>query len=161
MSFHHGYGVKPVRLRRKSSRGRKALSRSKIMSRIRSRDTVPELIVRSVVHRLGFRFRLHRKGLPGTPDLVFPSRRAAVFVHGCFWHCHAGCKRSFHPKTNKEFWTPKLDRNVERDRDNQQRLGNLGWRLLVVWECEVGDKGALAARLKAFLGHNSLMASPT
>jgi DNA mismatch endonuclease, patch repair protein len=125
--------------------------RSAQMRRVRSADTKPELIVRGAMHRLGYRFRKHRKDLPGNPDAAFPSRRKAVFVHGCFWHrhdCPAGCRL---PKSRVDFWQPKLERNAQRDSENLARLSNMGWRALVVWECETRDPAALAWRLKQFL----------
>ena len=110
------------------------------MARIRGRDTAPELTVRSISHGLGFRFRLHRKDLPGRPDLVFPRHRLAVFVHGCFWHRHSGCRYAYTPKSRIAFWTEKFAHNVARDRRNEEALRNLGWRVLLIWECETRDK---------------------
>ena len=121
--------------------------RSVIMSKIRGRDTKPELAVRRIAHRLGFRFRLHRKDLPGRPDLVFSRHRLAVFVHGCFWHRHSGCKYSYEPKTRSKFWADKFERNVDRDRRNEQALRNLGWRVLVIWECETRNGAIVERRL--------------
>lgn len=109
--------------------------RSRMMSRIRARDTRPELVVRRAMHARGFRFRLHRKDLPGSPDLVFPRHRVAVFVHGCFWHRHEGCRQAAVPKTRTEFWQAKFAVNVARDRRNEQALLLAGWRVAVVWEC--------------------------
>lgn len=106
------------------------------MSRIKSRDTKPELIVRSLLHRQGFRFRLHDRSLPGTPDIVLKKHKTVIFVHGCFWHQHKGCKYAAMPKTRREFWRQKLAGNVTRDRRNRKALEKLGWRVLVVWECE-------------------------
>jgi DNA mismatch endonuclease (patch repair protein) len=111
--------------------------RSALMSRVRSADTKPEWILRSGLHRLGLRYRLGNKSLPGHPDLVFPKYRAVVFVHGCYWHRHPGCKGASTPKTNVAFWTRKFAENVERDRRAQQALAELGWRVLVVWQCEL------------------------
>ncbi len=119
------------------------------MRAIRAKDTNPELTVRSVLHRLGFRFRLHRKDLPGRPDLVLNKWHTVVLVHGCFWHGH-DCRRGSRkrrPKSNKLYWTKKLDRNIERDAVNEVKLSNLGWRRIVVWECETADRKTLAARL--------------
>ena len=121
--------------------------RSRNMSRIRSKDTRPERIVRSLLHRLGFRFRLHRGDLPGTPDIVLPRLKTVVFVQGCFWHRHEGCKESTIPKTNTAFWRKKFKINVERDRRAQAALEEAGWRVLVVWGCETKDLNKLAARL--------------
>jgi DNA mismatch endonuclease (patch repair protein) len=110
--------------------------RSEIMSRIGPKNTAPELAVRSAAHRLGLRFRLHRKGLPGSPDLVLAKHNTAVFVHGCFWHRHAGCANATTPKTRPEFWQNKFDSNVARDVRNTDDLKRLGWRSVVIWECE-------------------------
>jgi len=126
--------------------------RSRIMRAIKSRDTKPEMAVRRTAHAMGFRYRLHRADLPGSPDLVFPSRRAVVFVHGCFWHGH-GCKRgSRTPKTNKNYWTAKIARNRQRDRDAVANLRSQGWRVLVLWECQLSDTNALEAAVARFLG---------
>jgi DNA mismatch endonuclease (patch repair protein) len=111
--------------------------RSEAMSKIRSRDTKPEWILRCGLHRLGFRYRIKNSQLPGQPDLIFPKFRAAVFVHGCYWHRHPGCKDASIPKTNVNFWTRKFAENVERDRRMKQKLENRGWRIMVVWECEL------------------------
>lgn len=108
------------------------------MQSVSSKDTGPELIVRSAAHRLGLRFRLHRKDLPGKPDLVFPRYRIALFVHGCFWHRHKGCRKASMPKSNRAFWSLKFDRNISRDRKNVLDLRRLGWRVVVIWQCEVG-----------------------
>jgi len=125
--------------------------RSELMRRVRGKDTAPEMIVRRLAHRAGFRFRLHRKDLPGKPDLCFPARRKAIFVHGCFWHGH-DCRRGARvPKTNREYWTRKLARNKARDLAQQEALAAAGWAVMVVWECEIRDLAALAGRLGAFL----------
>ena len=116
------------------------------------KDTAPEMLVRRLLHRLGYRFRLHRKDLPGRPDLVFPGRRAAIQVHGCFWHQHPGCAHAHIPKSRQDYWIPKFARNIERDRDNQRRLIEMGWRVMILWECEVADPEAVAQRAKRFLG---------
>jgi len=121
--------------------------RSWIMSRVHGKDTTPELAVRSMVHRMGYRFRLHRKDLPGKPDIVLPRHRCVVFVHGCFWHRHKGCKRASTPQSNVEYWERKFRRNVERDRRHRRDLRKLGWRVVVVWECELRDPDKLAVRL--------------
>jgi len=121
------------------------------MRQVRSEDTKPEMRVRRVTHRMGYRYRLHRKDLPGKPDLVFPGRKKVIFVHGCFWHghdCPAGRKV---PKTNREYWTKKLGRNKERDQLNQAKLQELGWEVLIIWECETKDEDALAERIARFL----------
>jgi DNA mismatch endonuclease, patch repair protein len=125
--------------------------RSAIMAAVRSRDTTPEKFVRSLLHRLGYRFRLHRKDLPGRPDIVLPRHRAVVFVHGCFWHAHR-CKAGDRlPATNTEFWRNKRNENVIRDRAAIGRLPKLGWHVLVVWECETRNARALASKVKRFL----------
>ena len=125
--------------------------RSEMMSRIRGRDTKPEIIVRRIAHRLGFRFRIHRKDLPGCPDIVFPRYRAVIMVHGCFWHRHPGCRYAYTPKTRVRFWQDKFESNVVRDSRNETALHELGWRVLVIWECETKDLGAVEDRIKEFL----------
>ena len=125
--------------------------RSEIMSRIRGRDTKPELLVRRIAHGLGFRFRLHRRDLPGCPDIVFPKYRAVIQVHGCFWHRHPNCRFASSPKTRVEYWTKKFEGNVQRDRRNERALTDLGWRTMVIWECETKDTNAVAARIESFL----------
>jgi DNA mismatch endonuclease, patch repair protein len=122
------------------------------MRTIRKKDTKPELAVRRLAHAMGYRYRLHRRDLPGTPDLVFPGRRKVIFVHGCFWHRHDCPLGSKKPSANPEYWHPKLARNTERDRESQRLLTASGWQHLVVWECEIGDTVALAARIRDFLG---------
>lgn len=124
--------------------------RSEIMSLVRARDTGPEMKVRRLVHRMGFRYRLHVGALPGRPDLVFPGRNKVILVHGCFWHAHRGCKLARIPKSRVEFWENKIAGNRERDRRNHRRLVKMGWRLLVIWECETGNND-LGARIKVFL----------
>jgi DNA mismatch endonuclease (patch repair protein) len=121
--------------------------RSWNMSRIKGRDTAPEKRVRSLLHRLGFRFSLRRKDLPGRPDIVLPGRNIAVFVHGCFWHRHSGCRNSVLPKTRAEFWLTKLNGNVERDSRNAAALKELGWKVLTIWECEVENEALLSRKL--------------
>jgi len=125
--------------------------RSWIMSRVREKNTSPELKVRSLIHRLGFRFRLHRKDLPGKPDLVFPSRKKVIFVHGCFWHGHDCARGNREPKTNSEYWIEKIHRNIERDASNQSNLKTLGWGVLVIWECQTKNTKELAKRIDDFL----------
>ena len=117
------------------------------MSRIRSKDTKPEIIVRSLLHSLGYRFRLHRKDLPGSPDIVLPKYRTVILVHGCFWHRHQGCKYSYSPKSRKEFWEDKFQSNVLRDELNTSSLEELGWNVVTVWECETADIDLLTNRL--------------
>ena len=126
------------------------MDRSANMRAIRSKDMLPELAVRSLVHRLGYRFRLHRSDLPGKPDLVFPSRRKVIFVHGCFWHSHE-CKIAHVPKSNKDYWEPKLGRNRARDLQNVEALKADGWRVLVIWECKTRDARKLGLQLRRFL----------
>ncbi len=118
------------------------------MSRIRSKNTGPEMIVRSALHRMGYRFRLHVRKLPGTPDIVLPKRRIAIFVHGCFWHRHPDCKYAYTPKSRPEFWLAKFRDNVARHDVVARQLADLGWTVLVIWECETVDREQFAARLK-------------
>lgn len=128
--------------------------RSRRMSLVRGKDTGAEMIVRRLVHSMGFRYRLHGKGLPGKPDLVFRRRRKAIWVHGCFWHQHPDptCKLARMPKSRLEFWRPKLEGNRERDMRNRDSLHAQGWKSLTIWECELGDRIALEHRLLKFLG---------
>ncbi len=127
--------------------------RSANMRQIRSKDTSPEITLRSLLHRLGYRFRIHRKDLPGKPDLVFPGRRKVVFLHGCFWHQHSGCREGRLPGTRREYWEPKLAKNQERDTAAQTELKSLGWSALTIWECELAkDPKAALASLTRFLG---------
>ena len=127
--------------------------RSQRMARVRSRDTGPELVVRRLTHRLGYRYRLHVAGLPGSPDLVFKRRKKVIFVHGCFWHRHAanGCKLARMPKSRLDFWRPKLESNARRDARVSSKLDALGWRTLVVWECELGHLEQLVNKIVDFL----------
>ncbi|MFC5522663.1 very short patch repair endonuclease [Polaromonas jejuensis] len=125
-------------------------ARSRLMSRIRGKDTKPELIVRSVLHRLGFRFRIHRKDLPGRPDIVLPRHKKVVLVHGCFWHGHL-CKIAPGPKSNTAYWSPKIEANRARDDRNRTALKDLGWDVLELWECEIRDLQKTEERLRAFL----------
>ena len=122
-----------------------AETRSRMMSGIRGRDTKPEMIVRRALFKAGFRFRLHRRDLPGVPDVVLPGRRLAIFVHGCFWHMHAGCPHAKLPSTRTEFWLEKLSRNADRDREARAALVAAGWRVLTVWECATREHGIQAA----------------
>lgn len=132
--------------------------RSEVMSRVRSKNTKPELAVRRALHGMGYRFRLHRKDLPGKPDVVLPKHRVTVFVHGCFWHQHPGCPKATMPKNNAAFWREKLKWNVERDERNRKRLRGAGWRTVVIWECEVGGAARHARRLSGtfLVGHPPL-----
>lgn len=127
--------------------------RSANMRAIRSKDTAPELAVRRLVHSMGYRYRLHRKDLPGKPDLVFAGRRKVIFVHGCFWHQHPleQCLDGRRPKSNTGYWDPKLRRNVERDAHHREALKTAGWDVLVVWECECRDVASLSSRITDFL----------
>ena len=125
--------------------------RSEIMSRIRSKDTKPEKSVRSLLHRMGYRFRIHWKALPGCPDIVFTKRKKVVFVHGCLWHGHSGCKRYTIPKTRPDYWKEKIVKNALRDVENQKKLRAMGWDVLVIWECEINRLGILTSRLNDFL----------
>lgn len=125
--------------------------RSRTMRAVRSKNTKPELIVRRLAHSLGFRFRLHRKDLPGSPDLVFPGRKKLIFVHGCFWHGHDCARGNRQPKTNADYWIAKVERNRARDARALALLRQAGWHHLVLWECDLKDPAALAVRLGAFL----------
>lgn len=124
---------------------------SERMRRIRSVDTKPELVVRRIAHSMGYRFRLHRRDLPGTPDLVFPSRRKAVLVHGCFWHQHDCALGRKQPSTNQQYWLPKLVRNVGRDAVVNEELARMGWSILIIWECETRDPLFVRRALHRFL----------
>lgn len=125
--------------------------RSQIMSRVSGKNTKPEIAVRSLLHKLGFRFRLHRTDLPGKPDITLSKHKKVIFVHGCFWHGHADCLRSKRPTTNEEFWRQKLDKNIERDKATVTALKQLGWDVLTVWACEVNDTNKLKTKLLSFL----------
>lgn len=125
--------------------------RSWIMRQVKGRDTSPEKIVRSLLHRMGYRFRLQRDDLPGKPDIVLPRFKTVVFVNGCFWHRHSGCKRATTPATNVDYWQTKFARNVARDARNQVELEKMGWRVVIVWECELKDKTTLEKRLNDYL----------
>jgi DNA mismatch endonuclease (patch repair protein) len=126
-------------------------SRRYNMAQIRSKDTKPEKIVRSMLHRLGYRFRLHRKDIPGNPDIVLPKYRTVIFVHGCFWHRHQGCKYCYTPKTRVDFWEKKFADNIRRDKEVQKMLSDAGWNIIVVWECEVNFPDNLTNLLVDFL----------
>ena len=134
--------------------------RSWNMSRIRDRDTKPELIVRSILHGLGYRFRLNRAKLPGRPDVILTRHRTAVFVHGCFWHRHTRCRLAYTPKSNLPFWTEKFRANINRDEEVMRALRTLGWRALVVWECQTADRPTLTLRLKKTL-QKGVLQSPS
>ena len=124
------------------------------MAKVKGKDTTPEKIVRRCLHKAGFRFRLHRKDLPGKPDIVLPKYKTVIFVHGCFWHGHEGCSRSRRPTTNVDFWIDKLDRNICRDQGYHAALREMGWKVIVVWECELKNAAVLSERLKGFLHGN-------
>lgn len=127
-------------------------ARSENMRRIKSKGMKPEMLVRSLVHRLGYRFRLHKRDLPGKPDLVFASRKKVIFVHGCFWHSHEiGCPDARLPKSNQNYWAPKLARNRERDKRNEASLKMSGWDVLTIWECELSGSEKIARRVRKFL----------
>jgi DNA mismatch endonuclease (patch repair protein) len=130
-----------------------AMSRSEQMRRIRGKNTKPELIVRRLIFSMGYRYRLHQKNMPGQPDIIFPSRKAVIFVHGCFWHQHpdSDCKISHLPKSNAEYWQQKLARNQARDAEHESALLALGWHVLVIWECQLKDSEALKHKIVAFL----------
>lgn len=125
--------------------------RSLIMRAVHSKDTKPELAVRRIVHGLGYRYRLYDTTLPGKPDLVFPSRRKVVFVHGCFWHRHKGCRYATSPKTRPDFWNDKFCANVQRDRHTMKALKGLGWAVMTVWQCQLKNPAKLGGRLNEFL----------
>jgi len=123
-------------------------------------DTKPEMVLRRALHAMGYRYRLHRRGLPGTPDLVFPGLRKVIFVHGCFWHRHLGCAKATTPKTRREFWEEKFAANVARDARVQAELAATGWAVMVVWECETKNLKTLMQRVKTFLGTQNGCAYP-
>jgi len=125
--------------------------RSEIMRNIRGKDTAPEMAVRSLVHRMGYRYRLHAKDLPGKPDMVFRSKRKVIFVHGCFWHLHEGCRKAAFPKSKKRYWVPKLLRNRERDERILQELKTMGWKALVIWQCQLAKKELISRKINRFL----------
>ena len=130
--------------------------RSRLMASIGQKNTKPELAVRSALHRLGYRFRLHRKDLPGRPDIVLPRYRVIILVHGCFWHQHRGCSLSSRPTTNSAFWQEKFRANKERDERNVRDLEAMGWRVHIIWECETKNRGELIRRLEGLLRKESL-----
>lgn len=126
--------------------------RSSLMSAVKSKDTTPEILVRRALHKLGYRFRLHRKDLPGKPDIALPKHNLCIFVHGCFWHQHLGCPRAKRPTTNIEFWNSKLDGNIVRDAHDVAKLHELGWRVCIIWECETKKHGKLAEAIDRCIG---------
>ncbi|WP_462271053.1 very short patch repair endonuclease [Desulfobacter sp.] len=130
--------------------------RSQIMSHISGKDTKPEILVRSLLHRMGYRFRLHKKNMPGKPDIVLPKYKKVIFVHGCFWHGHENCPRSKRPSTNVEFWNKKIDANIERDKKIIKSLEYLGWKTLIIWTCEIKNEDALKHKLISFMETSKL-----
>lgn len=133
--------------------------RSANMSRIRSKDSVPEMVVRRLAFSLGFRFRLHRADLPGKPDLVFPGLKKVIFVHGCFWHQHQACREGRPPRSNPGYWHTKLGRNVLRDAESRAKLEASGWECLVIWECQTADAATLQRTLQDFLASERAIGS--
>jgi DNA mismatch endonuclease (patch repair protein) len=127
-------------------------ARSWNMSRIRSQGTKPEMAVRRLLHAIGYRFRVNDPTLPGRPDIVFPKRKAVIFVHGCFWHQHQGCVDCSRPDSNRAYWQPKLERNIRRDQENMEQLARMDWRTLIVWECQARDSREVIAQCVPFLG---------
>jgi DNA mismatch endonuclease Vsr len=135
--------------------------RSARMARIRGKDTKPEMVVRRTLHRLGYRYRLHRRDLPGRPDIIFPARKVVLFVHGCFWHAHANCKVANLPKSRREYWIAKFARNKDRDERNANLLAQAGWRVMTVWECETKDLPGLERLLDCKLRATGAVAERT
>lgn len=125
--------------------------RAEMMSSVKQRHTKPEIAVRKILHSLGFRFRLHRKDLPGSPDIVLPKFRTVIFVHGCFWHQHKNCSKSRRPSSNQDYWNTKLDENISRDERKEKELSKLGWRIITIWQCEIRDLKTLTPKLKKLL----------
>lgn len=121
------------------------------MSRVSGKDTAPEMIVRKMIHGIGFRYRLHTRDLPGSPDITLRRLKKAIFVHGCFWHGHEGCKRAKRPSANADFWNRKIDQTIARDAEAQRRLREMGWEVLVVWQCQMRDAESLYERIARFL----------
>ena len=126
------------------------------MSRIKGKNTKPELAVRSWLHRHGFRFRLHRKDLPGTPDIILPKYRVVIFVHGCFWHRHPGCRYAYTPKSRVDFWKAKFEENIERDQVKTEKLRDLGWNVVTIWECETREEYGLTSLLNTLTSLNNI-----
>ena len=142
-------------LRKTETEPEPSAERRALMARVRQKDTEPEMIVRRLLYGLGYRYRLHRRNLPGTPDICFPGRKKAVFVHGCFWHRHPGCRRASTPKTRTSFWGEKFAQNVARDRRKLAELRRLGWETVVVWECQTADQSGIIGLLSDFLSHDA------
>jgi len=134
--------------------------RSWNMSRVRGKNTAPELLVRSLLHDMGFRFRLHRKDLPGSPDIILPKYKTVIFVHGCYWHRHPGCKFSSTPHTNRDFWIKKFSETVRRDRENSIKLEESGWNVLVIWQCETKNTEKISGKLNDFFQESELTEQP-
>lgn len=127
------------------------LNRSILMSRVKSKNTTPERVVRSSLHKMGYRFRLHRKDLPGCPDIVLPKYKTVILVHGCFWHQHKGCQKAKRPKTRTKFWNQKLDKNIERDSIVEKELIERDWKIVIIWECETKNKKTMEEKIKSIL----------
>ncbi len=125
--------------------------RSNIMSKIKGKNTKPEMTVRSTLHRMGYRYMIHDKILPGSPDIVLSRHKKIIFVHGCFWHGHAGCKRAAMPESNFEFWNKKISRNIERDNSTERELRSFGWQVLIIWQCQTKDPDALRMILRQYM----------
>jgi DNA mismatch endonuclease (patch repair protein) len=125
--------------------------RSENMRRIRNKNTKPEMVVRRLIYSLGYRYRIHQKQLPGKPDLVFTKRRKIILIHGCFWHLHSECREGRIPNSRKDYWLPKLTKNVNRDTDNLTKLNAAGWEVMVIWECQLSNLKELAENVKSFL----------
>lgn len=121
------------------------------MAKIKGKDTKPEKVVRSLLHQMGYRFRLHRNDLPGNPDIVLPKHKKVIFVHGCFWHGHKDCSRAKRPSTNKKFWNEKLSKNMKRDKKNQDALRDLGWKYKIIWQCQVKSAKKIQKVLMKFI----------
>lgn len=148
MAASRGLGRMGAPINRRYDMG---ISRSENMARIRSINTIPELRVRRVLHALGYRYRLHVRDLPGKPDIVFRRQRKVIFVHGCFWHQHSGCADGRLPRSRNDYWIPKLEKTIARDKMHIAQLRELGWGVLIIWECEMADEKELRARLVSFL----------
>lgn len=127
-------------------------TRSRIMSHIHGKDTAPEMAIRRLIHGMGYRYRLHDRSLPGTPDIIFRARKKIIFVNGCFWHRHQGCRLATIPKTNVDYWTEKFRLNAERDRKTLEEFESIGWKTLVIWQCEIRDVEKLKGKIIEFLG---------
>jgi len=131
------------------------IDRKELMALIKDKNTKPEIIVRKLLFHIGYRFRLHRKDLPGKPDITLAKYKTVIWVNGCFWHFHKNCSNGHIPKTNTEFWNTKIARNVERDKENKLKLKKLGWKVIIIWECELKDESKLINKLSRIKAHNS------